>query len=242
VEKSMQRCSFAALAVLLIVCFTTSRGLACIAIGSLPVRVANETAVIVWNSSTHVEHFIRQASFDTQSPNFGFVVPTPTVPKLEAADERALPLLTDLMQPTLRGEVTQIVPVSWWAMMLGHTALHKLSYVGSLAVDVVAEQHVAGMDATTLSASDESSLDSGMKANGYPWGADQDNWLEPYIRQHWVITLFKFSKSAPDQSTISSNLLNMSFTTWHARRGQGARGPSPSLTRLRRPRHLSRFT
>src|SRR5215213_44775 len=50
------------------------------------VRIAEETAAIVWDASTNTEHFIRSANFDTDASDFGFLVPTPSVPKLTEAD------------------------------------------------------------------------------------------------------------------------------------------------------------
>src|SRR5436309_2687127 len=55
----------------------------CAAIGRAdepPIRIAQESAIIIWDPVKKVEHFIRHATFDTKSPDFGFLVPTPTMP------------------------------------------------------------------------------------------------------------------------------------------------------------------
>src|SRR5262249_59059096 len=53
------------------------------------VRIAEESAVIVWDEKTRTEHFIRRATFDTDAPDFGFLVPTPSEPALaEVSDSR----------------------------------------------------------------------------------------------------------------------------------------------------------
>src|ERR1019366_3826961 len=44
------------------------------------IRIAEESAIIVWDPVKKIEHFIRRATFDTKSPDFGFLVPTPAVP------------------------------------------------------------------------------------------------------------------------------------------------------------------
>src|SRR5580692_3138180 len=46
------------------------------------VSIADETAIIVWDAATKTEHFIRRASFQTASKDFGFIVPTPSKPML----------------------------------------------------------------------------------------------------------------------------------------------------------------
>jgi hypothetical protein len=48
----------------------------------------NENALIVWNKTTSTEHFIREAHFDTDTPDFGFLVPTPTQPTLNMLTEQ----------------------------------------------------------------------------------------------------------------------------------------------------------
>src|SRR5437764_4098407 len=46
------------------------------------ISIAERSAIIVWDPVKKVQHFIRRAAFDTKSPDFGFLVPTPNVPKL----------------------------------------------------------------------------------------------------------------------------------------------------------------
>ena len=44
------------------------------------VLVAAEEAIIVWDAASKTEHFIRRAQFQSTAKDFGFLVPTPTVP------------------------------------------------------------------------------------------------------------------------------------------------------------------
>jgi hypothetical protein len=44
--------------------------------------ITAERAIIIWDEIHKVEHFIRQASILTQSPDIGFLVPTPQMPDL----------------------------------------------------------------------------------------------------------------------------------------------------------------
>src|SRR5213593_2919537 len=46
------------------------------------IHIAEESAIIVWDPVKKMQHFIRRAAFDTKSPDFGFLVPTPTTPEL----------------------------------------------------------------------------------------------------------------------------------------------------------------
>jgi hypothetical protein len=63
-----------------------------VAAGGKSVRVVNEEAIIVWDEGAKREHFIHRASFDTDAPDFGFLVPTPAKPELGEADDRAFEL------------------------------------------------------------------------------------------------------------------------------------------------------
>jgi hypothetical protein len=58
---------------------------ACMAVGAggIRVAVASETALIVWDAQSHVEQFVRSASFVTGAKSVGFLVPTPTAPKAD---------------------------------------------------------------------------------------------------------------------------------------------------------------
>jgi hypothetical protein len=50
------------------------------------IRIAGESAIIIWDPVKKIEHFIRRAAFDTKAADFGFLVPTPTMPKMPLAE------------------------------------------------------------------------------------------------------------------------------------------------------------
>ncbi|HEY7160292.1 MAG TPA: hypothetical protein VH815_03495, partial [Acidobacteriota bacterium] len=63
------------------------------------VQVLGESAVIVWDSKTKTEHFIRSATFESDSPDFGFLVPTPTVPTLQESTDQIFTMAEEWMVP-----------------------------------------------------------------------------------------------------------------------------------------------
>src|SRR4051794_22255750 len=63
------------------------------------IHIAEESAVIVWHAPSKTQHFIRRATFDTNSPDFGFLVPTPTKPVLAEADDRVFERAERLIRP-----------------------------------------------------------------------------------------------------------------------------------------------
>ena len=65
------------------------------------VRIAQETAVILWDAEQEVEHFIRKGTFATSSRDFGFLVPTPTVPELSEVNGRLFDELGRITAPRI---------------------------------------------------------------------------------------------------------------------------------------------
>ena len=63
------------------------------------VDVANETALIIWDEATQTEHFIRQAQFVGTSRDFGFLVPTPNPPYVEAIEPGLFANLAHFTEP-----------------------------------------------------------------------------------------------------------------------------------------------
>src|SRR6266478_1701884 len=66
-----------------------------------PVMNADQTVVILWDAATKTEHFIRQASFQSEADDFGFLVPTPTQPELAESGNEAFPYLLEMTEPTI---------------------------------------------------------------------------------------------------------------------------------------------
>jgi hypothetical protein len=67
--------SFAGL--ILLPMLTATRVSACCAVGrsGVPVVNADQTVIILWDAATKTEHFIRQASFQSDADDFAFLVP-----------------------------------------------------------------------------------------------------------------------------------------------------------------------
>src|SRR5690606_3646847 len=63
------------------------------------VDIASETALIIWDSTAKVQHFIRTASFTSTSADFGFLVPTPSRPELAESSEDVFRNLSEITAP-----------------------------------------------------------------------------------------------------------------------------------------------
>ena len=76
-----------------------------------PVRIADQQILVVWDPATRIEHFIREAKFAAapgeRQEGFGFLVPSPTVPEIAAADGAVFGHLNQRIEP-------RVVEVTRW--------------------------------------------------------------------------------------------------------------------------------
>ena len=177
------------------------------------VNINEEAAVIVWDAKTHTEHFVRQAAFDTNAKDFGFLVPTPTPPTLAEASGKAFAAADELTQPKTQLEVlTGYIFTSLFAHHYYPSSSEPAS-TQSADVEVLSTQRVAGYDATVLKADNVAALAAWLKKHGYATSPAASAWLAPYTARHWIITAFKISKGDPQSPQVSSAVVRMSFVT-----------------------------
>ena len=170
------------------------------------VEITNETALIVWDKDTKVEHFIRRANFQSTSPDFGFLVPTPSQPELAEADESVFDALAQYTAPKIeyrtvrkprprpREDATRDFPTA---------AAGPAPKSAPRGVEVLEETEVGGQEAVVLKfrrgpksdvAEDAKELAEWLKKRGYEFGPQLANWLKPYIANDWVLTAFRIAK------------------------------------------------
>jgi hypothetical protein len=183
------------------------------------VRIASESALIVWDEKTKTEHFIRRANFDTRAPYFGFLVPTPTKPDLFEVPDTTFQMIEGWTKPEVKTEVRYVYRSLFDGVsasahkdrgkaagpeMAGQNAPRAL-------VEVIGTAKVAGLDATILKASDEKALRKWLEKHGYEARPSLEKWLKWYVDNGWVITAFQFKKENAEAGGLSSNAVRMSF-------------------------------
>jgi hypothetical protein len=177
------------------------------------VRVVEESAIIVWDSGSKMQHFIRRATFTAMNtpdfgfkdtPDFGFLVPTPTQPTLGEASDSAFAELEKLIAPRIEKvrEIRVMPPI-------GCGMARKAPPGGS--VQVLDEQRVAGYDAAVLEASSATALNDWLKRHGYTTRPDLTTWLSPYVKDGWKLTAFKVARDAKRED-IATSAVRMSFS------------------------------
>jgi Uncharacterized protein conserved in bacteria (DUF2330) len=212
---------FGGLAVALIPAAPPASGCAVVPNKDGHVAVANELAVIVFDEETKTEHFVRKATFQSTSADFGFLVPTPSVPELVEATGDAFAALAKLTEPKV--EVRRVETTNFGCEGLAPTAMAKRDVGMNAAalppggVQVAQKVNVAGYDAVSLKADDPKELNDWLGKNGYVSRPSLVEWFKWYTENKWVITAFKLGEGAQAAGNgryrIDNRLVRMSFKT-----------------------------
>jgi hypothetical protein len=167
------------------------------------VEIAEESAIILWDAAGKTQHFIRRASFKTQARDFGFLVPTPSEPKLTEVGDQAFSSLETLTAPQV---ITRTLKRDRQARGVGAEA----PLPGG--VQVLQVTRVAGLKAAVLKADDPSTLNGWLGEHGYPSSPALERWLAPYVEKHWTISAFRVPREA-ESPGVGTSALRMTFET-----------------------------
>ena len=171
-------------------------GYACaIAYGEHPVTLVDEKAIIIWNAEQKREHFIRQASFDSEAEHFGFIVPVPSHPEVAVADVAAFELLEGLVpiEPDLADS-------------------EETEGSDEDGVDVIEQYVVGDYEVTILTATDGESMLTWLEDNEYDSRPAMEEWLDHYATMDWFFAALKFIRE-PDSTEPKTEALRISFDT-----------------------------
>ena len=185
-------------------CFVTGRLTREFPLG-VPVRIADETAIIYWDANTKTEHFIRRARFETTSPDLGFLVPTPTKPTLIDVGDSVFEALRDITVPK---RPPRVIPAT------SRPNSRSLPGPPPPVVRVLEQKKVGKYDATILAADDAKALVEWLKKHDYPANPEIEAWVAPYLKDKWVLTAYKIATTAEDGSPVSwfhTSTIRMSF-------------------------------
>lgn len=161
-----------------------------------PIKLVGENAIILWDAEAKREHFIRQASFEGEAKDFGFIVPTPGKPEVAEADEEAFKLLAALVpKPATRASGS-----------LGNDSV--AAEAGP--VNVIEQYQVGDYAVSVLQAKDGKSILDWLKTNGYTNRPAMEDWLDYYAQMGWYFAALKFSR-AQDSKTPETKALRVSF-------------------------------
>lgn len=182
----------------------SSHGCCAVSIKGVPVVNADQTVIMIWDRAQQTQHFIRKAGFHSESDSVGFIVPTPSRPRLEESGNEAFPYLAEITAPK---------ESAGFAMPLSCAANSAPSYAAS--VRVIEEKTVAGYHAVVLAADSGNALLSWLQDHGYAFTPEVAAWAQSYLEQRWYMTAMKIAKGKDDSasSTIAASALRMTFKT-----------------------------
>lgn len=166
-------------------------------LGSGP--VSTEELLLVWDEASHTEHLIHRAFAGPWYEEFALLVPTPTRPEIAEVDASLWTRVFELYRrppPPPRD---------------GMDALGGGQ--GLLELQVIAERHLTGMDATVLVARDRAALDAWLAAHGCRSGPGLTDYLAPYVTAGWFITVFRIAPGAVGEGRFSTASVRLSFSS-----------------------------
>jgi hypothetical protein len=185
----------------------------------LSLDILGEQAVIIWDSSRHIEHFIRQANIDTKAERVAFLVPTPEVPELAVADPSIFKMAADVAHSDWKPYYDYKDPlIIANKTLLGPALLPFISLMTGMSDrqntnPVLAQSNVGDYQATVLRADDSSALLGWLMQHGFALNREEKTWLEPYIQKKWKITAFELSGKPNSYRGITSRAIRMSFAS-----------------------------
>jgi len=208
--------ALSAAAALLATCVVPSGAPACCPAppSGKPVVNADQSVIMIWDATAKTQHFIRQASFQSDADDFGFLVPTPTQPALDEAGNEAFPFLHKLTEPE-----TKLLHRPSGGMGCGCSRVStKSAAPAAEVVKVLEEKLVAGLHAVVLQADSADALVDWLKERGYAYSPRIKAWAKPYVQAGWKITALKVAKDElgddrQENKKVTAAALRLTFKT-----------------------------
>jgi hypothetical protein len=178
---------------------------ACAAIGpdGSRIEITAEAALIVWDEANKTEHFIRRASFESTAYDFGFLVPTPTLPEIAESDDDVFTRLADITKPKVEYRTqTASIGCGMGAKFSSSEVAGKADGVMVLQAGRVGDHDVVSLKfdpkAGTVEAGSRALADWLVRF-GYGFGTTLKEWVQPYVKNGWVITAFRIAGQRPEE-------------------------------------------
>lgn len=162
-------------------------------------QIAAQDVLVVWDAEKQIEHFVRRASFESETApeDFGFLVPTPTQPKLREVPDTVFHQLQEVIKPKVKIKKStkfSLRPLSFsFLASLVKGGPMREGAMMKAGVEVLDTAFVGGFEATVLRASETGALLKWLEENGYDARPELHEWLSPYVQKQWIVTAFKYA-------------------------------------------------
>ena len=161
------------------------------------VRLAGERTVIVWDAKNKTEHFIRKPIFEGDSKDFGFFVPTPTVPKIAKEKDELL------------DHVEALVPANPKGGRGGSGAM--LGAVAAAPVEVLQKIRIDDFEIVTLKATDGDALGDWLGKHKFVDRPGLRAWAQRYLVKGWLLNAMRYAPSGVANRKVETPTLRISF-------------------------------
>lgn len=167
-----------------------------------------EQTLIVFDEQKQRQHFIREVAFKTSNEAFGFVVPTPTRPEVDAVKQspfaelrRRFPFRRDLIGVRGKGAGS-----GFGAGAPG----------GGAGVTVLEKKTVGSFTAFVLAADDEKALAAWLKKHQLVSTPEADVWLAHYVKMKFFYVAMRYNPpktGAKATGSVNAETMRISFDT-----------------------------
>lgn len=153
-----------------------------------------QRAFIVYNPQTQAVNLVPSINIRGEATEFGIVIPTPSIPKLDTVNRRIF------------GELNQVTsPVTRWRGGGGTSGCNVFTAEDSddgvffdsageeEGVTVISEQSVGAFDTVILTADNPMALTDWLDEHGYHHSIEDNAILQSYIDQRWIFTAMRLS-------------------------------------------------
>ncbi len=173
--------------------------------GGDSIDIASEAALIVWDEANKTEHFIRRATFQSTGYDFGFLVPTPSLPEVAESDDEVFTRLADITKPKVEVR-TRTASFGCGMGMSSKGAAEDYSHIGA-GIQILQHKRVGDHEVVSIkfdrtkggAEAGAGELSQWLIRFGYGFGDALKDWIKPYVEQDWIITAFRIMGEKPSE-------------------------------------------
>lgn len=173
-----------------------------------PPRLGLERTLIVWDSATRMQHFVRELRFAHAAGAFGFVVPTPSRPSVHSVDKSPFDALEKSHGSRLLSQWVTLGSISGVGYGAGLGAGRGAK---PPPVQVVETKRVGDFTAFILTATDKGALGAWLDKHGFKSSEAGRDWMERYVRLGFHFVALRYDGTPNADEEMTSRTLRISF-------------------------------
>ncbi|MFO0564350.1 MAG: DUF2330 domain-containing protein [Polyangiaceae bacterium] len=176
-----------------------------------PPRLGLERTLIVWDSATRMEHFVRELRFAHAAGKFGFVIPTPSRPSVHAVEKSPF----DSLERDYDSKLLRRFALFGSGTGLGAGAGfgRGKGAVKPPPVQVVEQKRVGDFQAFVLAATDPKALGDWLEKHQFQVTEAGQRWIDGYVKLGFHFVALRFDGTEAAEQELTSRTLRISFET-----------------------------